>query len=208
MKDNDHTRTIAETVVGAAIGAVIAGPIGAVAGGLVGSQTATHTKHLGEATAADEVHIVHGQLQRILVPLDFSDESEKALVYAISMARKFGAKISLLHVLPATYCAGEMGVVPEILPSGETVEKTRERLREIGGHRAEPELLEHFVVRDGVPSEQICNVARENGSELIVIATHGTTGLKHLLLGSTAERVAHQAPCPVLIVRERERDFA
>lgn len=208
MKDNDHTRTITETVIGAAIGAVIAGPVGAVAGGLVGSQTATHTKHLGETTTAVESSTVHGPLQRILVPLDFSDESEKALVYAVSMARKFGAKISLLHVLPATFCAGEMGVVPDILPSPETVEKSRERLREIGSHRASPELLEDFVVRDGVPFEQICNVARESQSELIVIATHGVTGLKHLILGSTAERVAHLAPCPVLIVRERERDFA
>ena len=208
MKDNDHTRTITETVVGAAIGAVIAGPAGAVAGGIIGRQTAAHTTHLGEATTAAEPPAVHAQLQRILVPLDFSEESEKALVYAVSMARKFGAKISLLHVLPATYCAGEMGIVPDILPSAETVEKSRERLREIGHHRAGPELLEHFVVRDGVPFEQICNVARESETELIVIATHGTTGLKHLILGSTAERVAHQAPCPVLIVRERERDFA
>ncbi len=207
MKDNDHTRTITETVVGAAIGAVIAGPVGAVAGGLLGSQTAAHTKHLGEATDAGEAPAVHGQLQRILVPLDFSDESGKALIYAVSMARKFGAKISLLHVLPATYCAGEMGIVPDILPSAETVENSRERLREIGSRHAGPELLEHFVIRDGVPFEQICNVARESKSELIVIATHGTTGLKHLILGSTAERVAHQAPCPVLIVRERERDF-
>ena len=207
MNENDNTRKIAETVVGAAIGAVIAGPIGAVAGGLLGSQTAEHTRHLGDAMSAVETPPFHGPLQRILVPLDFSKDSEKALIYAASLARKFGAKTSLLHVLPPAFFAGEMGVVPDVVPPAESVETCRDRLGNIGKNLAVSELVENLIVRDGTPFEQICGVARESEIDMIVIATHGVTGLRQLFLGSTTEKVTRHAPCPVLVVRERERDF-
>jgi universal stress protein A len=147
------------------------------------------------------------RVRRILVPLDFSADSEKALSYASSLAQQFKAKISLLHVRPTLYYAGEMGIVPEVTSAGESVEKYRERLGAIGRSRAPEGMVEHLLVRDGTPFDEICNAARENESDLIVIATHGYTGLKHVFLGSTAERVVRHAPCPVLIVRERERDF-
>jgi universal stress protein A len=63
------------------------------------------------------------------------------------------------------------------------------------------------VLRIGRAPDEIVAVARETGADLIVISTHGRSGLAHVLLGSTAEKVARQAPCPVLIVREKERDF-
>ena len=69
-------------------------------------------------------------------------------------------------------------------------------------------MIEQVLIRSGMPSDEICIAARENESDLIVVTTHGYTGFKHFLLGSTAERVVNRAPCPVLIVRKRERDFA
>jgi nucleotide-binding universal stress UspA family protein len=62
-------------------------------------------------------------------------------------------------------------------------------------------------VRDGVPWEEVVTAARESNTDLIILSTHGRTGLSHALLGSVAERVMRHAPCPVLVVRERERDF-
>ena len=85
--------------------------------------------------------------------------------------------------------------------------KERERLGTLVRDRVDPALVEALLVRDGAPFDEICKAAKEIESDLIVIATHGYTGLKHVFLGSTAERVVRHAPCPVLIVRERERDF-
>ena len=70
-----------------------------------------------------------------------------------------------------------------------------------------PKLMERTLVRHGVPFHEITEAARTLQTDLIIIATHGYTGLKHALLGSTAERVVRHAPCPVLSVREVERDF-
>jgi universal stress protein A len=160
------------------------------------------TQQTTSAAAPAAIHV-----RRILVPLDFSGDSEKALSYAAALARQFGAKISLLHVRPTLYYAGEMGVIPEVIPSSESVEKFRTHLDEIGRNRVPEGVVDHVLVRDGTPFDEICSAAREEQSDLIVIATHGYTGLKHVFLGSTAERVVRHAPCPVLIVRERERDF-
>ena len=147
------------------------------------------------------------RVHRILVPLDFSKDSEKALTYADSLARQFGGKMSLLHVRPPVYYGGEFGMVPNTVPVTDSGSKERERLGTLVRDRVDPALVEALLVRDGAPFDEICKAAKEIESDLIVIATHGYTGLKHVFLGSTAERVVRHAPCPVLIVRERERDF-
>lgn len=98
-------------------------------------------------------------------------------------------------------------MVPDVIPTIETTEKYCERLGGIGRRHVRKGMLGDLLVRDGSPFDEICNAARESDSDLIVIATHGRTGLKHVFLGSTAERVVRHAPCPVLIVRERGRDF-
>lgn len=152
------------------------------------------------------------QLNRILVPVDFSDTSQKALEYAVAFAVQFRAKLILLHVIQPLAFPVEFGYVPaELADFGETATKAaskklqalcREYPQQLGGEQA----VER-VVRRGTPWHEIATTAKECAADLIIIATHGHTGLKHVLLGSTTERVVRHAPCPVLVVREREHDF-
>jgi nucleotide-binding universal stress UspA family protein len=85
--------------------------------------------------------------------------------------------------------------------------KAKERLAEVAHRARETEVEVRTEICQGTPYEEIVKVAKAEEVELIVIATHGFTGFKHFLLGSTAERVVRTAPCPVLVVREKERDF-
>ncbi len=145
------------------------------------------------------------KLKKILVPLDFSDTSEKALQYAVAFAKQFGAKITLLHVIEPLPYPGDLTYLPlgEVIPSG----PAKARLREIAQKAIEPELLGQTLVQIGLPFEIIAAVAQQESVDLIIITTHGRTGLKRVFLGSTAERVVRHAPCPVLTVREKEREF-
>jgi nucleotide-binding universal stress UspA family protein len=149
------------------------------------------------------------RIRRILVPFDFSKPAEKALRYAVSFARQSGAKISLLHVQPIPYYPMEMGYLPVGVPVSEPSAKTlREQLTADARRLVPGEMLDRTLLRTGTAFDEICRAARESRTDLIIIATHGYTGLQHVLLGSTAERVVRHAPCPVLIVRETEREFA
>jgi nucleotide-binding universal stress UspA family protein len=143
----------------------------------------------------------------ILVPVDFSESSRKALHYALAFARQFQAAVTVLHVVPLIlpdprFALAAPGVQEKIFRDGQ-----EQLAAEIQGHGEHWAALKPLV-RQGVAFNEIVNAARELGSDLIVLATHGRTGLKHILLGSTAERVVRYAPCPVLVVREREHDFA
>jgi universal stress protein A len=141
------------------------------------------------------------KLRRILVPIDFSDCSKKALDYAIPFTRQFGAELNLLHVVEP-YPA-----VPEMAPyDAETIEEGRlelEALRKDLGNVGPCSTL----VRKGAPPTEITSAARDLDVDLIIISTHGRKGLSRMFLGSTAERIVRSAPCPVLIVRECEREF-
>ncbi|MDA1275049.1 MAG: universal stress protein [Verrucomicrobia bacterium] len=145
------------------------------------------------------------RIKRILVPTDFSDCSKKALAYAIPLAREYEAAITLLHVVPINYSAGEYG--------GGTFIDTEMRangLRELD-RLAAAEIRENVTfqneVRVGSPTTEIIDLAKSLPADIIVLSTHGHTGLKHALLGSVAEHVVRRAPCPVLVVREKEHDF-
>jgi universal stress protein A len=146
------------------------------------------------------------KIRTILVPLDFSDASEKALAYAVPLARQFGAHITLLYVSDAQLHCNEFAY----LPIEETAVEwaAQKRLQEIAGRMVPPDLLGKTEMRSGVPFDEVVAVAKELHADLIIVNTRGYTGLKHVLLGSTAERIVRHAPCPVLVVRERERDFA
>ena len=149
------------------------------------------------------------RLKRILVPIDFSDHSVKALRYAVRFAEQFGAALVLVHVAePVRY--PESIIIPPAMEEAnrELVKRTRAALAKFAAKEVPPRLACQSLVRLGPAYEEIAAAARETDADLIVIATHGHTGLKHLVLGSTAERVVRHAPCPVLTVREREREFA
>jgi len=142
-------------------------------------------------------------IREILAPLDFSEHSYAALKYAIQLAEQVGARITLLHVVkPAlgmpeggVWCLDVESVSQIALVAEQAVARIckREKLR--------PPASGPTIVRIGVPSEVIKETAADQRSDLIVLATHGRTGLAHALLGSDAESVIRQAPCPVLVVR-------
>ena len=167
------------------------------------------SKVLVELDATDEALPLPFRLQRILVPLDFSDTARKALQYAVPLASAFAAELLLVHVLPPPtlpleqgYVPPDLAVSPEELRSWARSELEKLAVSQIGT-RARCQLR----VCEGVAWNEIVTVARATETDLIVLATHGRTGLKHVLLGSVAERVTRHAPCPVLVVREQERDF-
>ena len=140
-------------------------------------------------------------IQKILVPLDFSDCSRKALQYAAAFAKQSAADLHLLHVQESTPSGAETGYV-ECMSTAQAqaqLERYKEQLEET--------IEVATAVTRGVPYSEIVEYARTLGVDLIIISTHGRRGFQRLLMGSTVEKVVRHAPCPVLVVRELERDF-
>jgi nucleotide-binding universal stress UspA family protein len=142
------------------------------------------------------------RFRSVLVPTDFSDCSEAALRVALDLAAALGAKLRLLHVYPApSLLFDPYGIQPAEPVLLEAPKAARERLeREIEAASARG-VETDGEVREGAPAPQILEEAREWKPDLIVMGTHGHTGLEHVLLGSVAERIVRLAPCPVLTVR-------
>jgi len=149
------------------------------------------------------------QLKKILVPTDFSACSAKALDYALAFAERSGAGLILLHVVePAYFGAYGQDVPPDLIEFHEDAQKLAgERLEKLSREKIAGRAPVQTVVATGNAREVIVESARSLEADLIIIATHGYTGLRHVLLGSTAERVVRCASCPVLTVREREHEF-
>lgn len=148
------------------------------------------------------------RLKEILVPIDFSEPSRKALDYAIPFAEKFGARITLVHVVePRIY--PEAAVVPSEMEESNIamMKDARKQLETMRKARIPRSIASQVHVHLGTPHAQIVATALASEADLIIIATRGLSGLKHFLLGSTAERVVRHAPCPVLTVRQKENDF-
>lgn len=141
------------------------------------------------------------KLQRILVPVDFSDCSNKALQYAVPFAKQFGAALVLLHVVEPYPAAPEMASY-----DFETVQDCRGELEKLR-KSIDAVVRAKTLLRTGTAHTEIAHVADDLEVDLIIISTHGRNGLSRVFLGSTAEKVIRHAPCPVLIVREREREF-
>jgi nucleotide-binding universal stress UspA family protein len=149
-------------------------------------------------------------LHTILVPTDFSKSSANALAYAAAFAEKFGAEVRLLHVVQdlALFIPEAVLAAPPLAPPVEQfLAAAREAMDLAIAGLARPELTLHPEVAEGVPAEEIVRVARERGVDLIVMGTHGRTGLAHVLVGSVCEKVVRRAPCPVLTVRHPEHEF-
>jgi universal stress protein A len=149
-------------------------------------------------------------LKRILVPVDFSPLSKKAVHYATRLARQFGAELNLFHVvepeIPPAFDVFMMAPPPisncAAASCTNRLDRLASSLRTAGVSRVQS------TVRMGLAAFEIVEAAKELDVDLIVIATHGYTGWKHFAIGSTAERVVRAAPCPVLVVREKEHEFA
>ena len=144
-------------------------------------------------------------VQRILVPIDFSPESLKTLHYAQRLGERFKAKLHLVHVVtppPPFLTQRRLGLPPNF--SQELVANAVERLQKIAAEFSLTSPPKRYTVRIGAIADEISEVARVTRAELIAIATRGYTGLKRAFLGSTTESVVRNAPCPVLVVRDKD----
>jgi nucleotide-binding universal stress UspA family protein len=158
-----------------------------------------------DASTAVSNHQPELKIERILVPLDFSPASMQALDYAVLLAKQFHAAIHLVHVHPPDEASSVPGAGHLMLQSAEAIELLRGDLTNIQRKHVPTFWPENCHVRGGRAYEEISELAREIDADLIVLSTRGYSGLKHLLLGSTAERVVRSAPCPVLVVRKRKQ---
>jgi nucleotide-binding universal stress UspA family protein len=149
------------------------------------------------------------RLKRILVPTDFSESSERALKYAVRFGRPYKAEIVVLHVFHLKeYLAllsqrddVDSGTANQVLEASKNgaIEKLEDLVRRLG----DKDVVLLPVLLIGVPFEEIVRYAVEHEIDLIVMPTHGRTGLAHFLLGSTAERVISHSDCPVVVIRTR-----
>lgn len=147
------------------------------------------------------------KIRKILVPVDFSPPSDYALTYARALAADFGASLHVLHVIedrlmtgpwPVEVYLGEMPRLREgLIKDAESRMQDGLQAIETGGIQATGEVL------IGSPFQTIVDLAFTSAVDLIVMGTHGRTGIPHLLIGSVAERVVRHAQCPVLVVRAR-----
>lgn len=136
-------------------------------------------------------------IKTILHPTDFSPASENAFRLAVSLARDYGAKLVLLHVTEPPVIAYGEGVVP---PNPvEYTQALRQQLDELQPH--DPQLVVEREMVEGNDVTEILRASEEHNADLIVMGTHGRTGLTRLLLGSVAEQVLRRAPCMVLTVK-------
>lgn len=143
--------------------------------------------------------------KRILVPVDFSDCSLRALECAATLARKFRARLILLHVLEPA-CPGDyLNPVAVDAANGSLIGTAREQLAKATRQAGAQGLIAETLVRMGRAQSDIADTAKAIGAELIVMGTRGAGGLDQVLLGGTAERVLRQAPCPVLTVPPAKR---
>jgi nucleotide-binding universal stress UspA family protein len=144
------------------------------------------------------------EIKRILVPTDFSDCSRTAIAYATALAKIYQAKIILLHVVETSVYSLDTSLIPPGDPFG-----LREKLVEMTEKEAALLKGRGFDVEGecviGLPAIEIIRAVQEKKADLVVMGTHGRTGLSHILLGSTAERVIQRASCPVLTVKAEKK---
>ncbi len=141
------------------------------------------------------------KIRRILYPTDFSENAAAAWPYALQMAEQLGAEVLLLHVAPGPYPAPETFLTAEQWREVFAAQRKEAEAQLKTLASTAPEVRAQILVTRGVPFLEIVRVAAERKADLIVMGTHGRTGLAHALMGSVAEKVVRMAACPVLTVR-------
>jgi universal stress protein A len=162
----------------------------------------SHSAHRREKGSRSS-SLVQQPIKKILVPIDFSGYSKNALRYALLLAERFGASLHLVYVVEPTIYPADLGFGQVVLPEVEDglYQRGVEELRllveeEIGG-----KVTASSIVRTGKPHQEILLEAKDTGTDLIVVASHGHTGVEQILFGSTAMRIVRLANCPVLTIR-------
>jgi nucleotide-binding universal stress UspA family protein len=145
-------------------------------------------------------------IQNILVPTDFSKMSMQAIPFARQLARRFGASIHLAHVHDFSYAANFVPSVSPVVPFSfmpyeHDVEQAVVKELESAADECGVSSARCHVLTGAPPFDEICRLAHTIPADLIIMPTHGRTGLKHVFLGSTAERIVQHSSCPVLVTR-------
>ena len=146
-------------------------------------------------------------LKKILCPIDHSDCSKEALKYAVSFAMRDEAKLYLLHIIDIRSFNESLNAMPTQIPDNETLEQLRIKLLDCIPEEMRDDMDVEAIVAQGIPFAEIISTAKEKKIDMIVIGSHGRTGLSHMMLGSVSEKVVRKAPCPVLTVRQPGHEF-
>jgi universal stress protein A len=148
-------------------------------------------------------------INKVLVPIDFSDYSKNALKYAVNFAKHFNAEMILIYVVepiiyPSDFSMGQIAV-PTI--NMEMDKRASEELEKLANKEISKDLRVKTLVKTGKPFIEIIETASQENVDIVIISTHGHSGVEHILFGSTAEKVVRKAPCPVLTIREPIKGF-
>lgn len=149
------------------------------------------------------------KINKVLVPIDFSDYSKSALKYSITFAKQFNAELILIYVVEPVIYPPDFSMGQIAIPSVNTEwdERAREELNKLAKNEIPADLKSKTIIKTGKPFVEIIDTASEEDVDIIIIATHGHSGVEHILFGSTAEKVVRKAPCPVLTLREPIKGF-
>lgn len=159
---------------------------------------------------ADTIELVPQilHLKKILVPTDFSETSKKAVQYALRFAEQFGCEIALIYVVePASPMVGAPLALEPYTDQDEFSMAEKDLAALAAESQSDGAHSVNSLVRVGHAPNEITKAAKDLDVDLIIISTHGYTSWRYLCIGSTAERVVRTAPCPVLVVREKEHEF-
>jgi len=139
--------------------------------------------------------------RNILCPIDFDANSPAALEFAARIAQETGARICILHVVPWTVAAVPIDA-SQVL--AELKQSATKRLQQLAEEKLHKRIANEIVVTVATdPGAEVVRIANELKADVVIMATHGRKGLSHLVLGSVAERVVRESPCPVLTLRAR-----
>ncbi len=140
------------------------------------------------------------EIKKVVVPVDFSSTTDKVVDYAMSVADKLGAEVLFFHAINDFQGYDMMLVHPSFIGMTKDLEKeSKERINALVEEYKEREYGVGGDVAIGDAAEEIIKYAQEQNADMIIIGTHGVKGLEKILMGSTAERVVKNAPCPVLV---------
>jgi nucleotide-binding universal stress UspA family protein len=143
-------------------------------------------------------------IQRILVPHDFSDTADRALAFALDLAEKLGASVTVMHAYEVPTYGYPGGPAMSAETAGQIERAARTALEGVATRARRPGVDVGTVLRQGFPWSEIVALAAEGKASLVVMGTHGRRGFARMLLGSVAEKVVRMAPCPVLTVHGAE----
>lgn len=146
-------------------------------------------------------------IKNILCPVDHSDCSKEALKYAVSFAIRDKSKLYLLHVIDIRAFGESITTMTPQMPDDETLKQLKTKLLDCIPEEMRDDMDVEALVIQGIPFVEIISTAKKNDIDMIVLGSHGRTGIAHMMMGSVSEKVVRKAPCPVLTVRTSDQKF-